>query len=123
MCATYSVQCGWQVSKACCTEGDNVSIIPQNHRVFEKKGLRAPFKSKWVSHLLQNAIEETPGLLYQIMHELLKPHVNEYVLTNNYLQEARGTAKEDLFGDPDDNVQYASMQLLRHFSKWVTPLK
>jgi hypothetical protein len=23
MCATYSVQCGWQVSKACCREGDD----------------------------------------------------------------------------------------------------
>ncbi len=39
MCATYSVQCGWQVSKACYREGDNFSIISQNHRVFEEKGL------------------------------------------------------------------------------------
>ncbi len=65
MCATNSVQCGWQVSKACCREGDDFSIIPQNHRVFEEKGLQAPFKSKWVGHVLSNAIEETPGLLYQ----------------------------------------------------------
>ncbi len=39
VCATYSVQYGWQVSKACCREGDNFSIIPQNHRVIEEKGL------------------------------------------------------------------------------------
>jgi hypothetical protein len=88
ICATYSVQCGWQVSKACCREGDNFSIIPQNHRVFKEKGLQAPFKSKWVSHLLWNTIEETPGLPYQIIRKLLKPHVNEYVLTNNVLQES-----------------------------------
>ena len=94
VCATYSVQCGWQVSKACCREGDNFSIIPQNHRVFKEKGLRAPFKSKWVSHLLWNAIEETPGLPYQIMHKLLKPHVNKYVLTNIVLQEACDAAKK-----------------------------
>jgi hypothetical protein len=25
VCATYSVQCGWQVSKACCREGDDFS--------------------------------------------------------------------------------------------------
>jgi hypothetical protein len=48
LCATYSVQCCWQVSNACCREGDNFNIIPQNHRVFEEKGLQAPFKSKWV---------------------------------------------------------------------------
>jgi hypothetical protein len=41
------------------------------------------------------------------MCELLKPHINEYVLTNNVLQEARDAAKGDLFGDMDDNVQYA----------------
>ncbi len=104
VCATYSVQCGWQVSKACCREGDDFSIIPQNHRVFEEKGLQAPFKSKWVGHVLWNAIEETPGLPYQMMREILKSHFNEYVLTNNVLQEACDTAKGDLFGDPDDNV-------------------
>jgi hypothetical protein len=104
VCATYSVQCGWQVSKACCREGDNFSIITQNHRVFEEKGLQAPFKSKWVGHVLWNAIEETPGLPYQIMHKLLKPHFNEYVLTNNVLQEACDAAKGDLFGDLDNNV-------------------
>jgi hypothetical protein len=29
------------------------------------------------------------------------------VLTNNALQEACDTAKKDLFGDPDNNIQYA----------------
>jgi hypothetical protein len=104
VCATYSVQCGWQVSKACCREGDNFNIIPQNHRVFKETGLQAPFKSKWVGHVLRNTIEETPGLPYQIVHELLKPHYNKYVLTNNVLQEASDAAKGDLFGDPDNNI-------------------
>jgi hypothetical protein len=36
---TYSVQYGWQVTKACCRFGDNFSIIPQNHMVVEDKGL------------------------------------------------------------------------------------
>jgi hypothetical protein len=39
VCATFSVQYGWQVTKACCREGDNFSIIPPNHRVIEQKGL------------------------------------------------------------------------------------
>jgi hypothetical protein len=104
VCVTYSVQSGWQVSKACCREGDNFSIIPKNHRVFKQKGLQAPFKSKWVSHLLRNAIVETLGLQYQIMHKVLKPQVNKYVLTNNVLQEAHDAARGDLFGDPDNNI-------------------
>jgi hypothetical protein len=46
--ATYSVQYGWQVTKACCRFGDDFSIIPQKHNVMEDKGLRPPFKSKWL---------------------------------------------------------------------------
>jgi hypothetical protein len=57
--------------------------------------------------VLWNAIKDTPGLPYQTVREILKPYFNEYVLTNNVLQEAHDTAKGDLFGDPDDNVQYA----------------
>ncbi len=37
--ATYSVQYGWQVTKACCRFGDDFSIIPQKHMVMEDKGL------------------------------------------------------------------------------------
>jgi hypothetical protein len=33
MSTTYSVQYGWQVTKACCRFGDDFSIIPQNHMV------------------------------------------------------------------------------------------
>ncbi len=104
--ATYSVQYGWQVTKACCRFGDNFSIIPHKNMVMEDKGLRPPFKSKWVGHVIWNAVEDTPGLTYQMMREILKPYMNEYVLTNNVLQEARDTAKSDLFGDPDENVKY-----------------
>ncbi len=39
MGATYSVHCGWQVLKACCREGDDFSIISQNHSFFEEKRL------------------------------------------------------------------------------------
>jgi hypothetical protein len=105
LCATYSVQHGWQVSKSCCREGDDFSIIPQNHMVIEEKGLQTPFKSKWVGHVLRNAIEDTPGLPYQMMPKILKPYFNKYMLTNNFLQqEACDTAKGDLFGDPDNIV-------------------
>ena len=105
--ATYSVQYGWQVTKACCRFGDDFSIIPQNYLVMEDKGLRPPFKSKLVGHVLWNAVEDTPGLTYQMMHEILKPYINKYVLTNNVLQEACDTAKGDLFDDLDKNIKYA----------------
>jgi hypothetical protein len=54
--------------------------------------------------VLWNAIEDTPGLPYQMMLKILKSYFNKYLLTNNDLQEACDTAKGDLFGDPDDNI-------------------
>jgi hypothetical protein len=54
--------------------------------------------------VLWNAIENTPGLPYQMMHKILKPFFNAYELTNNVLQEACDTAKGDLFGDLDDKI-------------------
>jgi hypothetical protein len=56
--------------------------------------------------VLRTAIEETPRLLYQIMHEILKPYFNEYALSNNVLQEGCDKAKEELFGNPEENIQY-----------------
>jgi hypothetical protein len=106
VCATYSVQYGWHLRNACCREGDNIGVIPQIHRDIEQKGLQTPFKSKWVGHVLWNTIEDTPGLPYQTMREILRPYFNAYVLTNNVLQEACDTAKWDLFSNLDDNVQY-----------------
>jgi hypothetical protein len=39
VCATYSVQYGWHVTKACCNKGEDLSVIPKNHRDIEQKGL------------------------------------------------------------------------------------
>jgi hypothetical protein len=39
MSTTYSVQYGWQGTKACCRFGNDFSIIPQKHMVMEDKGL------------------------------------------------------------------------------------
>jgi hypothetical protein len=85
--AMYSAHSGWMVRNAFCRDGDDTSIIQPNHRYIEERGLQTPFKSKWIGHLLQTAIKETPGLPYQMMHEILKPYFNEYALSNNILQE------------------------------------
>jgi hypothetical protein len=43
----------------------------------------------------------------QMMCEILKPYFNKYVLLNNVLQEGHDKAKVDLFGDLEENIQYA----------------
>ncbi len=57
--------------------------------------------------MLRTTTKETPGLPYQVMHEILKPYFNKYETSNNILQEGCDKAKVDLFGNPEENVQYA----------------
>ncbi len=42
-----------------------------------------------------------------MMCETLKPYFNEYALSNNILQKGCDKAKVDLFGNLEENVQYA----------------
>jgi hypothetical protein len=103
---THSVQLSWVVRAACCREGGNTSTIPPNLRYIKENGLLIPFKSKWVALLLQTTNKVTPGLPYQMMHEILKPYINECASTNTILQEACDKAKVNLFSDLKDNVKY-----------------
>jgi hypothetical protein len=73
---THSAQSGWVVRAACCREGGDTSTIPPNLRYIKEKGLQIPFKSKWVAPVLWTAIKHTPGLLYWMMCEILKPYIN-----------------------------------------------
>ncbi len=41
-----------------------------------------------------------------MMREILKPYLNDYVMTNNILQDARDFAKVDLFDQPENKVNY-----------------
>jgi hypothetical protein len=49
--------------------------------------------------VLWTAIKKTPELWYQMMGEILKPHFNEYALSNNIVHEGPDKAKVDLFGN------------------------
>jgi hypothetical protein len=53
------------------------------------------------------AVGENPGIPYHLLWKILKPYANDYVLTNSILQEGWELAKTQLYGQADDNVQYA----------------
>ena len=57
--------------------------------------------------IIANAVEETPGIFYQMIREILSPFANDYALTDNILQDGRDMAKVERFGVPEDNVQFA----------------
>ncbi len=120
--ATFAEKHGWTVRAAVCREGDDILQIPPKD-VFDtasmvntKQVLRTPLKSKWLVPFITKAVEENPTMPYKTMRELLKAVANDYALTDSVLQEARDSAKEQLFGSPDNNILYAkgvSAELLR----------
>ncbi len=42
-----------------------------------------------------------------MMHKILKWYFNKYALSNNVLQEGCDKVNKDLFGNPEENLQYA----------------
>ncbi len=72
--------------------------------ISEKK-LCTPLQSKIIAPLIANAVEETPGISYQMIRDILSPFANDYALTDNILQDGRDIAKVERFGVPEDNVQ------------------
>ncbi len=57
---------------------------------------------------------------YVHMRSLCENYVNTNALTDNILQEARNTAKFDLFGDPDNNVKYCGISTkYRPYLSWT----
>jgi hypothetical protein len=107
VCARYSKKVGWTVLQACCREGDDILMIPMNCLNISENTLRTPLQSKMIAPIIANAVEETPGISYQMIREILSPFVNDYALTDNILQDGRHLAKVERFGVPEDNVQFA----------------
>ena len=82
-------------------------MIPMNCLNIPEKKLRTPLLSKMIAPIIANAVEETPGISYQMIREIMSPFANDYALTDNILQDGRDLAKVERFGVPEDNVQFA----------------
>ena len=67
---------------------------------------------------IKDAVADNPGITYQCIREIMKPYAKEYTLTDSIVQDGKNLAKQELFGDPDDNVIYAR-PICGH---WDTPL-
>jgi len=67
---------------------------------------RTPFKSRWLIPLLKTAIGETPNILNKHIRLLLAPYIKDKFLSASLLQNARTLNRRQIFGYPDDNVQF-----------------
>ena len=62
-------------------------MILMNCLNISENTLHTPLQLKMIAPIIANAVEETPGISYQMIREILSPFVNDYALTDNILQE------------------------------------
>ena len=70
------------------------------------KGDRRPFKAKWIVPLLIKEISESPNMPSKHVKNILAHYIKAKFLTRNLISNARCQAHLEVFGNPDDNVQF-----------------
>jgi hypothetical protein len=86
------------------TADNNAETIANNTDTIESG--RTPFKSRWLIPLLKTAIGETTNILNKHIRLLLAPYIKDKFLSASLLQNARTLSRRQIFGYPDDNVQF-----------------
>jgi hypothetical protein len=111
--ATVYENKGWCIHAAVCRECDDILKIPPRDRVdlsvvMSKKGyVRIPIISKMIVPIIREAVAENPGITYQSIREIMKPYAKAFTLTDSIIQDGKDLAKNEIFGNADDNVKYA----------------
>jgi hypothetical protein len=84
---------------------DNNADTSEDDTDTNKSG-RTPFKSRWLIPLLKTVIAETPNIKNKHIRLILAPYIKDKFLTASLLQNARTLTRLQVFGYPDDNVQF-----------------
>ena len=63
---------------------------------------------QWVADLIKPFLSDNPGCSYAEIKNLLSQYGNKYALTDALIQDGKEIAMDELFGVPEQNVQYAS---------------
>jgi hypothetical protein len=104
---------GWCIHAAVCRECDDTLKIPPRDRVdlsvvASKKGyVRIPIKSKMIVPIIRKAAAHNPSITYQSIREIIKPYAKAFTLMDSIIQDGKDLAKNELFGNADDNAKYA----------------
>ena len=106
--ATNSVADGWRITK-CNVRVEDISNREQPPSP-EKQGpdKRSPYKAAWIVPLIAPTIADTPMASGQILQSLLAPYGHRFCFSNAIIQNARAEARRVIFGDPNNNVAYAT---------------
>ena len=85
---SFSENGGWKANTVLCCDSDDLMKNPPNEwidNIDEASPLRSPFKSKWLSPIIQSAVLDSPGVSYGTLREILKQYGSNYALTDSIL--------------------------------------
>ena len=74
--------------------------------VADQHASRSPFKVKWFVPLIYATTTEAPMASNKMLKAILLPYAKPYALTDGLIQGARIEARKEIFGSPEENVQY-----------------
>ena len=108
--ASNSESGGWKITACKTRDGDaGVDMLtpsdPPAHGA-DQRASRSPFKMKWFVPLIYATIAEAPMALSKMLKATLLPSAKPYALTDSLIQGARIEARKEIFGSPEENVQY-----------------
>ena len=69
---------------------------------------RTPIKARWIYPFIKCEIVQTPNMSNREMKNLLAGYVKEKFMTISLIQNARSFARDEIFGDPLQNVMFAN---------------
>ncbi len=101
-----------------------------NHFLFCKahcKRQKSPIKSKYLVPLMKAACTERPNISNKEMTIILKPYINDVLITDALLQKTCSDFHTKVFGDPSENLQLLGllaecMEALEHNFKVTTTM-
>jgi hypothetical protein len=69
---------------------------------------RTPIKARWIYPFIKCEIAQTPNMSNREMKNLLVVYVKEKFMTWSLIQNARSFARDEIFGDPLQNVMFSN---------------
>jgi hypothetical protein len=100
---------GFCVTVCSVRHGDDYTNLPHNAAKYNVplEKYCSPFKTAMVVPLILGMIADNPGCTNKTLRGFLKGYGSDYAFTESILQEAKSTARMQLFGSPGINVTYA----------------
>ncbi len=99
---------GFLVSVCSIREGDDFATLNLDKYNNAKEREQTPFKTVMIVPLIIRIVAENPAVTNKTLRGFFNSYGREYALTESVLNEARWSARVELFGTPELNVTYTN---------------